>query len=72
MGNGDKKFLGFFVLLVVGIFIFCDVLEDNIVIKIIVDGLINIKYLLKMGYWNNLNWLFYCDIVKEVVKFKDE
>lgn len=72
MGNGDKKPLGLFVPSAAGIPTTRDVSEDNTATEVTADGLIAAKYSLKTGYWNNANWLFHRDVVKQIAKLKDE
>jgi len=70
IGNGDKKPLGLFMASNDGIPTSRDVSEDNTTTAITADGLINTKYSLKAGYWQNANWLFHRDVVKEIAKLK--
>lgn len=71
IGNGDKKPLGLFVASSDGIPTSRDVSTDNTATKPTGDGLINAKFSLKTGYWNNANWIFHRDVMKEIVKLKD-
>lgn len=70
IGNGDKKPLGLFTASNSGIHTGRDVSQQNTSTAVTADGLINAKYSLKAGYWQNANWLFHRDVVKEIAKLK--
>lgn len=70
-GNGDKRPLGIFTASNAGIPTSRDVSDENGATAPTTNGLINAKYMLKPGYWNNANWFFHRDVVKEIAKLKD-
>jgi len=70
-GSGNKRPLGLFMASNDGIPTSRDVSSDNTTTAITGDGLINTKFSLKTGYWNNANWIFHRDVMKQLVKLKD-
>lgn len=71
IGDGNKKPLGLFMASNDGIPTNRDVVAENTTTAPTGDGLISTKYHLKAGYWNNANWIFHRDVMKENVKLKD-
>lgn len=70
-GSGAKQPLGLFTASDNGISTNRDVSEDMTTTAITYDGLINTKYFLKGQYWNQAQWLFHRDAMKQIVKLKD-
>jgi HK97 family phage major capsid protein len=71
IGNGDKKPLGIFTASNDGIPTSRDISTENDATAPTFNGLINAKYGLKAGYWQNANWIFHRDTVKTIAKIKD-
>lgn len=69
-GSGDKRPLGVFVASNDGIPAARDVAQGNTATAPTIDGLINAKYSLKTGYWQNSSWIFHRDVMKEIAKIK--
>ena len=70
-GSGAKQPLGLFTASADGISTNRDVSENMTTTAITGDGLINVKYSLKGQYWNQAEWLFHRDAMKQIVKLKD-
>jgi len=70
-GSGAKQPLGLFTSSADGISSARDVSEDMTATAITADGLINVKYFLKGQYWQNADWLFHRDAMKQIAKLKD-
>lgn len=70
-GNGSGQPLGIFTASNDGIPTSRDVSTDNTATEIRFDGLINAKYALKGQYWNNAEWIFHRDAMKQISKLKD-
>lgn len=71
LGDGKKKPLGMFVASNNGISTSRDVATGNTTTEVKFDGLINAKYTLKPKYWTKASWLFNGDVVKQIVKLKN-
>lgn len=72
IGNGNKRPLGLFTASNDGIPTSRDVSAENTTTAPTGNGLINAKFSLKAGYWNSANWIFHRDVMKEIVKLKDD
>lgn len=72
LGNGNKKPLGVFVASNDGIPTSRDVSAGNTATAITFNGVIEAKYALKAQYWPNAQWVYHRDVVKELVKLKDQ
>lgn len=70
-GSGSGQPLGVYTASADGISTGRDVSTDNTTTAITADGLINAKYSLKGGYWNNATWNFHRDAMKMIAKLKD-
>ena len=70
-GTGAGQPLGVFTASANGIPTSRDVSTDNTSSAMTFDGLMNAKYSIKAGYWNNADWIFHRDGVKQVAKLKD-
>lgn len=70
-GNGTDRPLGLFTASADGISTSRDVSTGNTETAMTFDGLKEAKYSLKEQYWNNLNWIYHRDGVKQIAKIKD-
>lgn len=70
-GDGVDKPLGLFTVSNQGISAGRDISEDMDATGLTADGLINVKYALKMQYWAAARWMFHRDGVKQIRKLKD-
>lgn len=70
-GNGSNKPLGIFTASAQGIPTSRDVATGNLVTQPTYDGLIEAKYSIDEGYWDNLTWVMNRAIQKLLVKTKD-
>lgn len=71
LGSGSKQPLGMFVASNNGISTARDVATGNTATEVKFDGLIDAKYTLKPQYWAKASWLFHGDVVKQIVKLKN-
>lgn len=70
-GSGAGEPLGVFIASAGGISTSRDVSTDNTTTTIKPDNLIECKYTLKPGYWNQARWIFHRDAIKMIRKLKD-
>jgi len=70
-GTGVNQPLGLFTASTNGITTARDVSTGNTTTSITFDGLIEAKFSLKGAYWNNADWLFHRDALKQITKLKD-
>lgn len=70
-GNGVNQPLGIFTASTNGITTARDVSTGNTTTSLTFDGLIEAKYSLKGQYWNNADWIFHRDALKQLTKLKD-
>lgn len=69
-GDGVDKPLGLFTVSNQGISAGRDISEDMTATAITADGLISVKYALKMQYWAAARWMFHRDALKQIRKLK--
>jgi len=70
-GTGVNQPLGLFTASANGIPTSRDVSTGNTTTSLTFDGLIEAKYSLKGQYWNNADWIFHRDALKQLTKLKD-
>lgn len=70
-GSGANQPLGVFTASALGISTGRDVSADNTVTAPTFDGLKNLQFTLKGGYWAAANWIMHRDVVKVIAKIKD-
>jgi HK97 family phage major capsid protein len=71
LGDGVGKPLGVFTASANGISTGRDIAEGNTATGITYDGLLASKYALKQGYQSAAEWIFHRNVVKEIMKLKD-
>ena len=70
-GDGVGKPLGLFTASDNGIDASRDIVEGNTATEVTYDGLIAAKFALKGAHVQNANWIFHRDVVKQIMKIKD-
>lgn len=71
LGDGVAKPLGIFTVSDNGIDASRDIVEGNTATAVTYDGLIAAKFALKGAHVQNANWIFHRDVVKQIMKIKD-